>query len=79
MAGARSAGIRAGAVVGALTDTGERDREIRAERAAGVPLTVLAARHGVSKRRVSKIARRAPAPEIALTPACAGACAVRRA
>ena len=68
MAGARSGGIRAGAVVRALIDTSERDREIRAQRAAGVPLTVLAARHGVSKQRVSKIARRAPAPEIALTP-----------
>ena len=55
-------------MVRALIDTSERDREIRAQRAAGVPLTVLAARHGVSKQRVSKIARRAPAPEIALTP-----------
>jgi DNA-binding XRE family transcriptional regulator len=53
---------------GVLMDTSERDREIRAARAAGVPLTVLAARHGVSKQRVSEIARRAPAPEIALTP-----------
>jgi transcriptional regulator with XRE-family HTH domain len=36
---------------------------------------VLAARHGVSKQRVSKIARQAPAPEIALTP---GLCRHRR-
>jgi len=64
----QSAGIRAGAVVGVLMDTSERDREIRAQRAAGVPLTVLAARHGVSKQRVSKIARQAPALEVALTP-----------
>jgi len=49
-------------------DTSERNQEIRAQRAAGVPLTVLAAHHGVSKSRVSKIARQAPAPEVALTP-----------
>jgi transcriptional regulator with XRE-family HTH domain len=69
MAGAGSAGIRAGAVVGALMDTSERDREIHAKRAAGVTLTVLAVRYGISKQRVSKIARRVPAPEVPLTPA----------
>jgi transcriptional regulator with XRE-family HTH domain len=49
-------------------DTSERNQEIRAQRAAGVTLTMLAARHGVSKQRVSKIARQVPAPEVALTP-----------
>jgi transcriptional regulator with XRE-family HTH domain len=49
--------------------TSERDREIRAKRAADVTLTVLAVRYGISKQRVSKIARRVPAPEVPLTSA----------